>query len=536
MEIVELILDEENEEMTGIEAVSIVESPAIQSDFIALADQEIKLAKVDDEKRIVMGAALIPNKPIFRKRNETMFYVYFSKDTVRRASELFFQNGNQSNATLEHQMKANGLTVVESWIVEGEQDKSRIYGLDAPVGSWVISMKVEDDEIWKDIKEGKKYNGFSIEGFFADRAQIKRDSTQQEMEAILESEAEYMLSNIKAIIKNDKRTKSGKKLVLESYNDYPDAVSNNAKKGIELNEKVNNKCATATGKIRGADLAAKRNLSLSTLKRMYSFLSRAAEYYDEGDTKACGTISYLLWGGKAALRWSESKLKELGELKLASMVINDDLAIIDDRLAYSTQEKAEKAAKDLACSGFHVHEYEGKEWFMPCETHELKKYKCPEGYVKDYQKHKCVKKKSKYAEIGPRGGIKKSPKAPASGTPNPNPKGKGTAKGDASTSRGAKVSKKDEATLQKKADDFNERYKKKLGYGVTVGQLKSVFQRGLGAFNVSHSPRIKSPTAWAQARVNAYLYLVRNGRPQNAKYTGDFDLLPSKHPKSPKNK
>ena len=145
MEIVELILDEENEEMTGIEAVSIVESPAIQSDFIALSDQEIKLAKVDDEKRIVMGAALIPNKPIFRKRNETMFYVYFSKDTVRRASELFFQNGNQSNATLEHQMKANGLTVVESWIVEGEQDKSRIYGSDAPVGSWVISMKVEDD-------------------------------------------------------------------------------------------------------------------------------------------------------------------------------------------------------------------------------------------------------------------------------------------------------------------------------------------------------------------------------------------------------
>ena len=88
------------------------------------------------------------------------------------------------------------------------------------------------------------------------------------------------------------------------------------------------------------------------------------------------------------------------------------------------------------------------------------------------------------AEIGPRGGIRKSPKAPKSGTPNPRPKGQGTAKGDASTSRGAKVSKKDEATLQKKSDDFNKRYKDKLGYGVTVGQLKAVFQRGLGAFNV----------------------------------------------------
>ena len=124
MEIVELILDEENEEMTGIEAISIVESGAIRSDFVALADQEIKLAKVDDEKRIVMGAALVPNRMIFRKRNDTMFYVYFSKDTIRRASELFFQNGNQSNATLEHQMKANGLTVVESLIVEGEQERA----------------------------------------------------------------------------------------------------------------------------------------------------------------------------------------------------------------------------------------------------------------------------------------------------------------------------------------------------------------------------------------------------------------------------
>ena len=152
---------------------------------------------------------------------------------------------------------------------------------------------------------------------------------------------------------------------------------------------------------------------------------------------------------------------------------------------------------------------------MPCETHELKKYKCPKGYVKDYVKHKCVKKKEKYAEIGPRGGIKKSPKAPKGDTPNPNPKGKGTAKGDASTSRGAKVSKQDEAALQKKADDFNQRYKKKLGYGVTVGQLKSVFQRGLGAFVRSHSPRVTSSKQWAHARVNAYLYLVKNGRPQN---------------------
>ncbi len=196
MDIVELILDEENEEMVGIEAVSIVENPAIESDFIALADQEIKLAKVDDEKRIVMGAALIPNKPIFRKRNDTMFYVYFSEDTVRRSSELFFQNGNQSNATLEHQMKANGLTVVESWIVEGEQDKSRIYGLDAPVGTWMISMKITDDKLWAEIKEGKKYKGFSIEGFYADKASIKKSK-----ENMSEVESQKKLEEIISLLK-----------------------------------------------------------------------------------------------------------------------------------------------------------------------------------------------------------------------------------------------------------------------------------------------------------------------------------------------
>ncbi len=384
MDIVELILDEENEEMVGIEAVSIVENPAIESDFIALADQEIKLAKVDDEKRIVMGAALIPNKPIFRKRNDTMFYVYFSEDTVRRSSELFFQNGNQSNATLEHQMKANGLTVVESWIVEGEQDKSRIYGLDVPKGTWMISMKIEDEKLWSEIKEGKKYKGFSIEGFFSDRATIKKSDAKSEMAAIEEEEAEYMLSNIKNLLSNES-------VELESYNDYPDAVSNNAKRGRELNEKVNNKCATDIGKIRSADLEAKRNLSVETIKRMYSYLSRAGEYYDEGNNEACGTISYLLWGGKAGLRWSESKLKELGEIDLASMVVDDNFAIIDDRLAYSTQEKAEQMAKNIGCEGFHVHNFMDKDWFMPCEKHEMKK-PCQAGYEQYGMKIKDGKK------------------------------------------------------------------------------------------------------------------------------------------------
>jgi hypothetical protein len=197
MEIVELILDEESEEMTGIEAVSIVESPAIESDFIALADQEIKLAKVDEEKKILMGAALIPNKPIFRKRNDTMFYVYFSEDTVRKASELFFMNGNQNNATLEHQMSINNLSVVESWIVESTtMDKSAKYGLNVPVGTWMISMKVNNDEVWNDYVKSGKVKGFSIEGYFADKASIKESK-----EDMSEIESQKKLEEILSLLK-----------------------------------------------------------------------------------------------------------------------------------------------------------------------------------------------------------------------------------------------------------------------------------------------------------------------------------------------
>lgn len=378
MEIIELILDE-NEEMTGIEAVSIVENPAIESDFIALASDEVQLAKLDEEKKLLMGAALIPNKPIYRKRNDTDFYVYFSKDTVRKASEMFFQNGNQNNATLEHDMEVKGLTVVESWIVEdNKMDKSTMYGLNVPNGTWMISMKVNNEEVWQEYVKENKVKGFSIEGYFADRAKISRDSVKDEMTAIENTEAEYILSQVKNVLSNEKIT-------LESYNDYPSSVSNNAKRGRELNEKVNNKCATDVGKIRSADLSAKRKLTVPTIKRMYSYLSRAETYYDPSDTKACGTISYLLWGGKAGLSWSRSKLKKLGEINLESVVVDEYFAIIDDRLAYSTKEKALEMAKNIGCDGMHEHEFEGKIWYMPCEKHQVDagkntKSPCWDGY------------------------------------------------------------------------------------------------------------------------------------------------------------
>lgn len=309
MDIVELFIDEEDE-ISGIEAVSIVENPAIEEDFIALKNHEVKFAEVNKEKRILMGAALIPNKPIYRRSEDKEYYIYFSRDTVRKASELFFIKGNYNKSTLEHGKALSGLVAVESWLVEdSKKDKSAAYGMDMPVGTWMLSMKVQNDDVWENYVKTGKVKGFSIEGYFADR--LERPNEPNSLAALEEEEAEYLLSEITAIIKSDKRYKNGKTIEMESYNDYPDSVKNNAKRGIELNEKVNNKCATPVGKIRAQQLAQGKPISLETIKRMYSYLSRAEEYYNPEDNEACGTISFLLWGGLSAKRYAEAKLKSL---------------------------------------------------------------------------------------------------------------------------------------------------------------------------------------------------------------------------------
>ncbi|MDB4459745.1 XkdF-like putative serine protease domain-containing protein, partial [Akkermansiaceae bacterium] len=137
MRIVELII-EEDEEFSGIDAISIVEYPAIEENFVALnKEKEYKLAEVDSDKRLLTGALLIPNKTIYRKDGEDEYYIYFSKETVRKASEMYLINNKQNNSTFEHQFELSGLSLVESWILEDkEKDKSAIYDMDLPLGTW----------------------------------------------------------------------------------------------------------------------------------------------------------------------------------------------------------------------------------------------------------------------------------------------------------------------------------------------------------------------------------------------------------------
>lgn len=276
----------------------------------------------------------------------------------------------------------------------------------------------------------------------------------------------------------------------------PDEVSAKACRAIKENEERGNPAATQVGKVRGQQLCNKDEISLETIKRMKSYLERAATYYT-GNYDDNGTISYDLWGGKPGLDWVNSILEK-----------QEDMGIQDFVYPQADEEKSEFISR--------------------CISYVIKEGKTPEQAA-----GQCygMWDNREFAEVGEKGGIKESPKAPKSDTPNPSPKGEGSGKGKATDTRSAEVSKRVEEILQKKADDFNERYKDKLGYGVDVGMLKTVYQRGAGAYNVSHSPRVRSAEQWALARVNAFLYLVKEGRPQNKNYKNDNDLLPTKHPK-----
>jgi len=167
METYKVIFNEEENE--GVYAVSLVSDPAIGVNFITLSKQkEIKLATVNEEQRILMGAILIPNQPIYRNQDGHEFNIVFPKETIKQVQQNFALKGYQNNSTIEHSgEQIQNVTFVESWIKEDEvHDKSVHYGFNEEVGTWFGLMKVNNDEIWNDYVKTGKVKGFSIDGVF----------------------------------------------------------------------------------------------------------------------------------------------------------------------------------------------------------------------------------------------------------------------------------------------------------------------------------------------------------------------------------
>tara|TARA_R110002051_G_scaffold15270_2_gene47929 strand:+ start:1274 stop:1864 length:591 start_codon:yes stop_codon:yes gene_type:complete len=169
METIDMIIDESTDWSGIVSAISLTDAPAIEAEAVALSkEEEVKLSAIDEDRRIFMGAVLIPEKKILRKREDGSYYnIRFPKETISRASQMFLEKGNQNNSTLEHEIALSGNTVTESWIIEDEvHDKSRKFGLNHPVGTWMVSMKISEEETWEKAKNGT-VKGFSIEGLFS---------------------------------------------------------------------------------------------------------------------------------------------------------------------------------------------------------------------------------------------------------------------------------------------------------------------------------------------------------------------------------
>lgn len=166
METFEVIFNEGQTD--GVFGISLVETPAIESNFIALNKQKkISLSTIDSEKRLLLGAVLVPDLEIYRNQNGHEFFIKFSKETIRKSMENFFKMSYQQNSSLEHDKEIEGVTFVESWIKEDDvHDKSVQYGMNEPIGTWYATMKVDNDVIWNDYVKTGQVKGFSIDGMF----------------------------------------------------------------------------------------------------------------------------------------------------------------------------------------------------------------------------------------------------------------------------------------------------------------------------------------------------------------------------------
>lgn len=149
-------------------AISMVESPAIESDFVALSkEEEVKVFLESEERHMVYGAALIPDKDIYRNNGEQEFYISFTKESIEKMSQDFMKNYRQNEVTLDHEEMANDITITESWLVEDPyKDKANALGINVPQGAWMVGMKVNQIDVWERIKAGE-LKGFSVESMIS---------------------------------------------------------------------------------------------------------------------------------------------------------------------------------------------------------------------------------------------------------------------------------------------------------------------------------------------------------------------------------
>ena len=208
----ELTIDDEN--LDGVFAVSLVSEPAIEMNFVYFG-KDVKFAAVDTEKHMLMGPILVPDKKILRVDGEGRpYHVFFKPETIKRLSEMYLEKKFTDSATLEHEAPIDGVHLVESWIVDSTtKDKSSLYGLSLPVGTWAGTFKISSPEIWDDFVKTGAVKGFSIEGMFSHKlTEMSEAYMEKEIVELSDAETKRVLNKIKNLIKSDNRYKKGKRM------------------------------------------------------------------------------------------------------------------------------------------------------------------------------------------------------------------------------------------------------------------------------------------------------------------------------------
>ena len=188
-----------DDEMEGMNAISLVESPAVEHDFICFSkDKQPVKMKFDDSKHIITGVVALADTPIYRY-NEKMgeYYVVFSKETILKMVEKYSKDGLFNSVNLQHDDDAfvDGIYMYESYITNKERGINPKEFEDIPDGSWVCSFKVENEDLWKQIINGDKLNGFSLQGMFELEERFENQFVSQAKEESFDEWLNNLLNN-----------------------------------------------------------------------------------------------------------------------------------------------------------------------------------------------------------------------------------------------------------------------------------------------------------------------------------------------------
>lgn len=195
----------------GVYGISLVENPAMQGMFIALSEQtEIQLKTVNEEERLLIGLVLEPNKPVYRNQDGEEFNIVFSEETVKELSHGFYKLGFHKNSSIEHAGEINGVTFVESWIIEdSKNDKSAALGLSYPKGSWMATMKVDSEEVWNDYVKTGKVKGFSVDAMVSlKELKFKSELNMSDNKNFIDAITEGFTKGVEVVLAAIKKTET----------------------------------------------------------------------------------------------------------------------------------------------------------------------------------------------------------------------------------------------------------------------------------------------------------------------------------------